>query len=60
LAVADLLGLRGLSASDPWTRYLAEVRALRLETEFLENAKTVVAAGFIQQVEADAKAALKK
>jgi alkylation response protein AidB-like acyl-CoA dehydrogenase len=54
-AVADLMGLRGLSAGDPWTRYLAEVRALRLETEFLENAKSVIAASFITQVEQDAK-----
>ena len=53
LAVADLMGLRGLSAGDPWTRLLAEVRALRLETEFLENARSVVAASFITQVEQD-------
>jgi acyl-CoA dehydrogenase len=52
-AVSDLMGLRGLSAGDPWTRLLAEVRALRLETEFLENARSVVALSFIQSVEAD-------
>ena len=55
LAVADLMGLRGLSAGDPWTRLLAEVRALRLETEFLENARQVVAMSFIASVESDAK-----
>lgn len=54
-AVADLMGLRGLSAGDPWTRLLAEVRALRLETEFLENARSVVALSFIQAVEAEQK-----
>ena len=54
-AVADLMGLRGLSTADPWTRALAEVRALRLETEFLENAKTVIAQGFISQIEAEQK-----
>jgi acyl-CoA dehydrogenase len=53
LAVADLMGLRGLSAGDPWTRFLAEVRALRLETEFLENARSVVANAFITSVEAE-------
>ena len=53
LAVADLMGLRGLSAGDPWTRLLAEVRALRLETEFLENARQVVALSFITAVEAE-------
>jgi len=53
LAVADLMGLRGLSAGDPWTRLLAEVRALRLETEFLENARQVVALSFIAGVEAE-------
>ena len=55
LAVSDLMGLRGLSAEDPWTRLLAEVRALRLETEFLENARSVVAHSLIASVEADAK-----
>lgn len=57
LAVADLMGLRGLSAEDPWTRLLAEVRALRLETEFLENARQVVAMSFISTVENEAKKA---
>lgn len=52
--VADLMGLRGLSADDPWTRLLAEVRALRLETEFLENPRSVVALSFVQAVEAEA------
>ncbi len=56
-AVADLMGLRGLSAGDPWTRYLAEVRALRLETEFLENARSTVAMSFINAVEAELKKA---
>ena len=51
LTVADLMGLRGLSADDPWTRLLAEVRALRLETEFLENARAVVATSLINSVE---------
>ncbi|HEY4223526.1 MAG TPA: acyl-CoA dehydrogenase family protein [Myxococcota bacterium] len=55
LTVADLMGLRGLSAGDPWTRLLAEVRALRLETEFLENARSTVALSFITSVEADIK-----
>ena len=53
LAVADLMGLRGLSAGDPWARYLAEVRALRLETEFLENARSVVAMALITAVESE-------
>lgn len=57
LAVADLMGLRGLSAEDPWTRLLAEVRALRLETEFLENARQVIAMSFIGAVENEAKKA---
>jgi alkylation response protein AidB-like acyl-CoA dehydrogenase len=57
LTVADLMGLRGLSAGDPWTRLLAEVRALRLETEFLENARSTVAMGFIGAVEAELKKA---
>lgn len=57
LAVADLMGLRGLSAEDPWTRLLAEVRALRLETEFLENARQVIAMSFIGSVENEAKKA---
>lgn len=51
--VADLMGVRGLSAKDPWTRLLAEVRALRLETEFLENARSVVALSFLQSVEVE-------
>ncbi|MDP2341175.1 MAG: acyl-CoA dehydrogenase [Deltaproteobacteria bacterium] len=55
LAVADLMGLRGLKADDPWTRFLAEVRALRLETEFLENARSVVANSLIAAVEAETK-----
>ena len=55
LTVADLMGLRGLSAGDPWTRLLAEVRALRLETEFLENARSTVGMAFIAAVEADLK-----
>ncbi len=55
LAVSDLMGLRGLSTTDPWTRLLAEVRALRLETEFLENARTVVAQSLISAVEAEKK-----
>ncbi len=55
LAVADLMGLRGLKADDPWTRFLAEVRALRLETEFLENARSVVANSLIAAVEAEKK-----
>ena len=53
LTVADLMGLRGLSAGDPWTRLLAEVRALRLETEFLENARQLVAMAFISSVESE-------
>ena len=55
LTVSDLMGLKGLKAADPWTRLLAEVRALRLETEFLENARTVVANSLITSVEADRK-----
>lgn len=53
--VADLMGVRGLRANDPWTRYLAEVRALRLETEFLENGRAVVAGALIASVEAEKK-----
>jgi acyl-CoA dehydrogenase len=53
LAVADLMGPRGMSANDPWQRLIAEVRALRLETDFLENARNVVANGLIASVEAD-------
>ncbi len=52
-----LVGLRGLAASEPWTRLLAEVRALRLETEFLENARLMVAHGFLAAVEAEKKKA---
>ena len=55
LAVADLMGPRGMSANDPWQRLIAEVRALRLETEFLENARNVVANGLITSVEAERK-----
>jgi acyl-CoA dehydrogenase len=55
LAVADLMGPRGMSASDPWARFIAEVRAMRLETEFLENARTVVASGLLTAVEAEKK-----
>ena len=55
LTVSDLMGLKGLKAADPWTRLLAEVRALRLETEFLENARSVVANSLINAVEADRK-----
>jgi len=57
LAISDLAGLRGLAASEPWTRLLAEVRALRLETEFLENARMVVANSFLSFVEAEKKKA---
>jgi acyl-CoA dehydrogenase len=57
LVVSDLVGLRGLAASEPWTRLLAEVRALRLETEFLENARLMVAHGFLAAVEAEKKKA---
>jgi alkylation response protein AidB-like acyl-CoA dehydrogenase len=53
LAVADLMGPRGMAASDPWQRLIAEVRALRLETEFLENARSVAANGLIASVEAE-------
>ncbi|HEY1098612.1 MAG TPA: acyl-CoA dehydrogenase family protein [Myxococcota bacterium] len=53
LTVSDLMGLKGLKATDPWTRLLAEVRALRLETEFLENARSVVANSLINSVDAD-------
>ena len=55
IAIADLMGVRGLKADDPWTRFLAEVRALRMETEFLENARAVVANSLIAHVEADKK-----
>lgn len=57
LAISDLAGLRGLAANEPWTRLLAEVRALRLETEFLENARMVVANSFLSFVEAEKKKA---
>jgi acyl-CoA dehydrogenase len=49
ITISDLMGLRGLKADDPWTRLHAEVRALRLETEFLENARAVVANGLLSQ-----------
>jgi alkylation response protein AidB-like acyl-CoA dehydrogenase len=55
LAVADLMGPRGMSAADPWTRFVAEVRALRLETEFLESARAVVANGLLSSVESEKK-----
>jgi acyl-CoA dehydrogenase len=51
LTVADLIGLRGLSAKHPWSRLLAEARALRLEGEFLENPYTVVAQALIASLE---------
>ena len=56
LVIADLMGLRGLSSTDPWTHLLAEVRALRLETEFLENARSVIASAFVTQVDHELRA----
>ncbi len=55
IAVADLMGLRGLEADQPWTRLLAEVRALRLETEFLDAPRNVIANALLQTVEGDAR-----
>lgn len=51
LAVSDLIGIRGLSKGHPWARLLAEVRALRLESEFLENPRSVVAQALITSLE---------
>jgi acyl-CoA dehydrogenase len=48
--VANLIGIRGLSQGHPWARLIAEVRALRLESEFLENPRTVVARALIQSL----------
>lgn len=53
LTVADLIGLRGLQTSQPWARILAEVRALRLESEFLENGRTVIAQALMASIEGD-------
>lgn len=50
--VANLIGIRGLSQGHPWSRLIAEVRALRLEGEFLENPRTTLANAFLQSVEA--------
>lgn len=53
LTVADLIGIRGLSQGHPWGRLLAEVRALRLESEFLENPRSVVAQALITSLEGE-------
>jgi acyl-CoA dehydrogenase len=53
--VADLIGVRGLSQGHPWSRLLAEVRALRLEGEFLENPRTVVAKALMASIEGAAR-----
>lgn len=53
LIMADLMGLRGLEADQPWARLLAEVRALRLESEFLDSPKNVIANALIQSVEGE-------
>jgi acyl-CoA dehydrogenase len=49
--VADLIGLRGLRTSAPWERMAAEVRALRLETEFLENARSIIGQSLVASIE---------
>jgi acyl-CoA dehydrogenase len=51
--VADLIGIRGLAKNHPWQRLLAEVRALRLESEFLENPRTVVAQALLASLEGE-------
>lgn len=48
--IADLSGIRGLSTSERWTRLQAEVRALRVETEFLENPRTIIASKLVNHV----------
>ena len=53
--IADLVGIRGLAASEPWMRLLAEVRALRLESELLENPRSVIAQSLLATVDADAR-----
>jgi acyl-CoA dehydrogenase len=51
LLVAELLGTRPRSSEIPWERLLNEVRALRLEWEFLDNPRTSVAQALISQHE---------
>lgn len=48
--ISDLSGVRGLGGGEAWTRLLAEAKALRLETEFLENARTVIAQALLSKV----------
>ncbi|MCP4498934.1 MAG: acyl-CoA/acyl-ACP dehydrogenase [Deltaproteobacteria bacterium] len=48
--IADLSGIRGLSKRERWTRLQAEVRALRVETEFLENPRTIIASKLVNHV----------
>ncbi len=50
-AISDLSGMRGLGGGEQWTRLLAETKALRLETEFLENARTVIATALLARAE---------
>ncbi|MFZ9890118.1 MAG: acyl-CoA dehydrogenase family protein, partial [Myxococcota bacterium] len=50
LGIADLVGLRGQGRKQPWPRLLAEVRALRLETELLENPRTVIARALLKEL----------
>jgi alkylation response protein AidB-like acyl-CoA dehydrogenase len=49
--VADLMGLRGLSMREPWARAYAEIRSLRLETDYLEHGLSVVGQTFLSVVD---------
>ena len=49
--IADLIGVRTLVASQPWSRLLAEARALRFESEFLENPYTLIARALMNSVQ---------
>ncbi len=49
--VSNLIGVRGLKPAAPWERLFAEVRAFRLESEFLENARTVIGNSLLAALE---------
>ena len=50
--IANMIGMRGLKTSAPWERLLAEVRACRLDGEFLESARSVIANAMLAKAEA--------
>lgn len=52
--VANLIGIRGLSHGHPWSRLIAEVRAMRLEGEFLDNPRTLLAHALMKSIESEA------